>query len=125
MLAVISLILIGVVVFNVIFRNTDLLVAAALAGIGFILGFYIFSRMSAVEWNEQEKIVQSGRMDIVGYIALGLYIVFEISFRTFLHDFSAVSVTAFLLAGIGGTLLGRVVGTVVEIHTVFRASRPI
>jgi len=61
-------------------------------------------------------------MDMVGYITLGLYIAFEIGLRTFLHDFYPVSATAFLLAGIFGTLLGRAVGTVLTIHNVFRTT---
>ncbi len=122
MLFFISLVLLGVVLFNIIFRDADWLVAAALSGIGFLLGLYIFSRMNVVNWNEEDEVVQTGRMGTVGYVTLGLYIAFEIGLRTFLHDFSPVSVTAYLLAGIFGTLFGRVVGLVVEIHRVFQTS---
>jgi hypothetical protein len=100
----------------------DAVIAGALAIIGFLLGVYIFSRMSVVNWNEEEEVVQTGRMDMIGYITIGLYIVFEISFRTFLHDYFPMSATAYLLAGIFGTIFGRAVGTVIEIHRVYRAT---
>lgn len=122
MLSVVSLILAAVVVFNILFRAADPVVAGALAGIGFLLGLYVFSRMNVLNWNEEEEIIQTARMNMAGYITLALYIAFEIGLRTFLHDFSPVSTTAFLLAGIFGTLFGRVVGTIIEIHTVFKAT---
>lgn len=121
-LFIISLILLWIVVFNLIFRGVDVLLAGALAVIGFVLGLYVFSHMNVVNWSEQNKVVRTGRMDIVGYVALSLYITFEIGFRTFLRDFYPVSATAFLLAGIFGTIIGRAVGTVIEIHRVFLAA---
>ena len=122
MLFVISLILAGVVTYNLIFQSVDVTVAFALAGIGFLLGLYIFSRMNVVNWNEAEEIVESGRMDMLGYVVIVLYIIFEISLRTFLKDFFPATSTTFLLAGIFGTIFGRAVGTVIEIHTVYWAT---
>src|SRR4029078_11920272 len=104
MLFVISLILLGIVVFNVIFRAADPLIASILAVVGFLLGLYVFSRMNVVSWNEQEAVVQADKMDKIGYAILGLYIIFEISFRTFLTYSFPLSATAFLLAGIFGTI---------------------
>ena len=124
MLFAISLILAAVVLYNVLFTSTDPLTVILLAGIGFLLGLYVFSRMNVVNWNEEEEVFQTGRMDIVGYASLALYIILEIGFRTFLKDvYPASSTTAFLLAGIFGTLFGRAVGTVVTIHKVFLGSR--
>jgi hypothetical protein len=121
MLAVIGAVLLGITLFNIV-RGADPLTAAALGGIGFVLGLYVFSHMSGVNWNEEEELVQATRMGTVGYVTLALYIAFEIGLRTFLADFFPMSATVFLLAGIAGTLLGRVVGMVVEIHKVFRST---
>ena len=76
MLFVISLVLAGIVAFNLFFRGTNPLIAGALAVVGFVLGLFLFSRMNVVNWNEEEEVVQTGRMDTVGYAVLGLYIVF-------------------------------------------------
>lgn len=122
MLFGISLILGGIVVFNVVFRGAHIGIVSALAIIGFFLGLYVFSRMTAVSWNEEESLVQTDRMDSIGFASLGLYIVFEIGLRTFLKDFYPATATTFLLAGIFGTLLGRAVGTVIEIHRVFKTT---
>ena len=122
MLFIISAILFSVVAYNLIFRSVDLVVAGVLAFAGFLLGLLVFSRMNVVQWNEEDSVVQTGRMDVLGFTVLGLYIVFEIGLRTFLKDFYPASATPFLLAGIFGTLFGRAVGTVVEIHRVFRST---
>jgi len=120
-LIIISLILLGIVIFNIVFRGADAIIASAVAIVGFILGVFLFSRMNVVNWNEAEEVLQLGKMDLLGYGALALYIVFEIGLRTFLKDFYPISGTVFLLAGVCGTLFGRVLGTLIEIHNVFTA----
>ncbi len=121
-LFVISLVLAGIVIFNILFRTADPLVALAIAIAGFVLGLFVFSRMSPVNWNEEKETVQAGKMDKLGYATIGGYVLFEIGLRTLLSSAFPVSATAYLLAGIFGTLLGRSVGTVVEIHNVFKAA---
>ena len=90
-----------------------------------MLGIFIFSRMSPILWNEEQEMVETGRMDTIGYVVLGLYIVFEIGLRTALHDFFPLTATALILSGVFGVLFGRVIGTVVEIHRVYAASHPV
>ena len=80
--------------------------------------------MNVVNWNEEEELLQIGKMDRAGFISLFLYIVFEVSLRTFLKDYFPTSVLPLLLAGICGTILGRSVGTVVEIHRVYTLHHP-
>lgn len=119
-LLVISLVLAGVVVWQVLDKGVSLAWVVGLASVGFILGLWVFSRMSVVQWNETEERIEAGRMDMLGYLSLGLYILFEVGLRTFLRDFFPLTATAFLLAGIAGTLLGRAIGTLIEIHSVYR-----
>lgn len=118
-LLAISAILAAIVGFNIVARDVSAGVCAVLAAIGIILGIFVFSRMNVVQWNEEESVVQSGRMDRLGYFSLALYIAFEIGLRTFLSGFYPASATIFLLSGIFGTLLGRVIGTLLEIHRVY------
>lgn len=118
-LFIISFIMLGVVSYNIIFKQVDFVIALLLSIIGFLLGRYVFSRMDVVNWNEEQAVLEAGKMDRIGYITLGIYIIFEIGFRTFLQDYSPVSATAFVLALVFGTLLGRAVGTVVTLHQVF------
>src|SRR4051812_7403741 len=77
-LFLISLILAGIVVFNIVLRGANPLIAGLMACLGILLGFFVFSRMNVVHLNETEKVVQISKMDILGYVTLGLYIVFEI-----------------------------------------------
>ena len=121
-LFIISLILLGVVLYNLIFHEANPLLVTLFALGGFLLGLYVFARMNVVNWNEEEEIVQTGKMDIAGYLTIALYIAVEISFRTFLKDVYPLSSTAFLFAGIFGTIFGRAIGTVLTIHKVFRAT---
>ena len=122
MLLVISVILLGVTLFNVIFRGTSWLITGALFAAGFVIGLYVFSRMSVIQWNEELEIVETGRMDAIGYGLIALYIAFEVSLRTFLSAEYPVSATIFIFAAVAGTIFGRAVGTVVEIHRVFEAT---
>ncbi len=116
-----SLALAAVTAYQLLFKGADPAISGMLFFIGLLLGLFVFSRMSAVTWNEEKSQVENARMDIVGFAVLGLYIVLEIGLRTFLVDFYPASSTAFILAGICGILLGRAVGTVVEIHRVYQA----
>ncbi|MFZ3044190.1 MAG: hypothetical protein WA058_03765 [Minisyncoccia bacterium] len=120
MLFIISLILGVIVIYNLIFKSANSLIVGGLVIAGFAFGLFIFSRMNVVNWNEEDEVLQVGRMDTLGFVILGLYIAFEIGLRTLLKDFYPASATTFILAAIFGTLLGRAVGTIVEIHRVFR-----
>lgn len=122
MLFGISILLLAAVGYTIVFGSVDPRICVALGLVGFFLGLYIFSRMSVVTWDEQMEKLEMQRMDVLGYITLGLYIVFEISFRTVLHKYFPASATAYLLSGIFGTIFGRAVGTVVEIHRVFKTT---
>lgn len=121
---IISIILGGITAFNILFRDANALIAGVLAFGGFILGLFIFSRMNIVNWNEEEEAVQMGKMDTIGYLTLGLYILFEIGLRIYLNSMFPLSPVVFLLAAIFGTLFGRATGMVIEIHKVFRLNHP-
>jgi hypothetical protein len=121
-LAAISAMLLAIVLYNIIFRGADWLFASVLAFVGLLLGIFLFSRMSPVQWNEEQEVVETGRMDTLGYVILVLYIGLEIGTRTILHDLFPISATALLLAGVFGVLAGRVIGSVVEIHRVYLTS---
>ncbi len=122
MLLIISVVLAGIAGFNVVFRNANGPIAAGLLVGGFVIGLFVFSRMNVIQWNEELEIVETGRMDVIGYSLIGFYIIFEIGLRTFLKDFYPISATAFILAAVAGTLLGRSIGTIIEIHRVYRAT---
>lgn len=77
-LFIISAILLAIVIYNTIVRDIDILIAILLSFIGFVLGVLVFSRMSVVNWNEDEEVVKSGKMDTIGFATVGLYIAFEI-----------------------------------------------
>ncbi|MBV9349415.1 MAG: hypothetical protein JO026_01560 [Patescibacteria group bacterium] len=123
LLFAIGLILSGATIENIL-RGGSFLVAAGLFMAGFVLGFFIFSRINPISWNETKAIVQAGRMDALGFVTLGLYIVSEISFRIYLHDKFPSTASALLFATLSGVILGRGSGLVVEIHRVFRAIHP-
>ncbi len=118
----ISLVLACIVAYNIVAHGASLLIVVPLALGGLVLGMYVFARMSAVDWDEGKDLVQIARMDKLGFATLGLYILFEIVARTFLRDFFPLESTAYILSLVFGTLLGRAIGTVLEIHRVYRAT---
>src|SRR5947208_1968659 len=84
MLLGIAVVLGGIVVFNVFYKGASVAVVIPLVLMGLALGLFVFSRMTPVQWNDTEEIVEAAKMDTLGYVTLALYIVFEIGFRTFL-----------------------------------------
>jgi Na+/proline symporter len=114
MLFIIAVILIGIVLYNIVTRNISAYVAFAVALLGYVLGRTLFSGMSKVVWNEEEEELQAGKMDIVGFASIGLYVLFEIGLRTFLKDAypDSAMATVYILAGVGGTLFGRTFGMI-------------
>jgi len=118
MLFGIAAILLAITSYNV-FEGADILITGALAVVGLVLGFYVFSRMSPVQWNEEQEVVEAGKMDVFGYSMIGLYIVFEIVIRTVLTNYFAGNAEAFIYAAVFGIIFGRACGMIVEIHRVY------
>lgn len=118
LLTFISLALLGVVVYQIATNNLSILLSGAIALGSFLLGLFVFSKMNKLVWNEEEELIKTARMEWLGGAVLVLYIAFEISLRTLLNtEFSGTfAATAYLLAGIGASLLGRSLGTIVAIH---------
>lgn len=118
----IGLILVAVAGYEMVGHGIDALLAGALFLAGFLAGMFVFSRMNVVTWDEEKESVVSGRMDTLGYMVLGLYIAFEIGLRDVLSGVFPDMATALILAAVGGTLLGRALGTYVEVHRVYTAT---
>jgi hypothetical protein len=120
MLFIISVLLLAVAAFNV-YQGANMFVALALAVVGFVMGFYVFSRMSRVEWNEEAEVMEASKMDKFGYGLIGLYVVFEIGARTLLTNYFGAGAEAFVFALVFGIIFGRAVGMVIEIHRAYQA----
>ncbi len=108
---------------NLFLRPASYLIALAIFLIGFILGYYIFFRMNAIEWSEVEEVVKVSRTDRVGYASLALYALYELMLHTLLNNLFPTSSAVYALAGLFGALLGRAIGTIFEIHSVYRVTR--
>lgn len=124
-LSTISVILLLVVLYQIIKGNLNIWISLLVAVLAFILGLYVFSRMSKVEWNEDKELISASRMDIVGFTTILLYIAFEISFRTFLKAQypGSFAATGYLLDGVGASLLGRSVGTLFMIQNLTKPDK--
>ncbi|MDB5225490.1 MAG: hypothetical protein JWL87_442 [Candidatus Adlerbacteria bacterium] len=117
MFAVISLILLGFVGFQIAQGTADWRLVLPLALVGFGLGVTVFARMGKAVWDEETEMVIATKMDRWGFLVLALYIAFEVGLRTELPRlFPAVASTLpLLLAAIFGTIFGRFVGMLREI----------
>lgn len=110
-LFIISLIMVGIVIGNIVIGGAHILVAGLLVIAGYFMGMYLFSRMNTVVWNEEEEILKAGKMDVIGYASIALYIVIEIGLRTLLKDVYPTNLaTIYILAGVSGMLFGRSLG---------------
>lgn len=119
MLGIISIVLL-LVVYQVVVYGMNLWIDAGIGIVSFYLGLFVFSKMNKVTWDEETEIVSVGRMDAAGFLIILLYIAFEISLRSILklEYAGTLAATSYLLAGIGASLLGRTIGTLIAIQKV-------
>lgn len=119
MLFIISAVFGFITIYNTVLRNVNIIGVLLLAILGFLFGFIIFSRMYTIKWDEQKSVVQTGKMDLIGFVVLGLYIGFEILLKMLLKDFYPVSAGTFIMSGMFGVFAGRITGMTIEIQEVF------
>lgn len=116
---IISIVLLGIVLFEVLSGRVSFL----LAMIGFIIGITIgvaAARMFLLSWHHDAKKVIS-QLDIIGGIILALYIVFAIFRSKIIGEFVPASyVTGMSLSVAGGIMIGRVFGTGQKIVSILK-----
>ena len=119
MLGIISIVLL-LVVYQVVVYGMNLWIDAGIGIVSFYLGLFVFSKMNKVTWDEETEIVSVGRMDAAGFLIILLYIAFEVSLRSILklEYAGTLAATSYLLSGIGASLLGRTIGTLIAIQKV-------
>lgn len=105
-----------------VFEGANPLLSLGLAVVGLVVGYFIFSRMTRVQWNTDTEQVESASMGALGYGMIGLYIVFEIGARTLLSDFLGAGAEGYIIALIFGVILGRTLGVVADIHRVYKST---
>lgn len=120
----ISLVLFGIVLFNLLIREVDWRWVFGLILLGLPLGFFVFSRSSIVQWNEDAEILEAGRMDAIGFTALALSIGYEIALHFFVEHIESTYIVVYVLAGVFGGLYGRALGLLVRIHRAYQAAHP-
>jgi heme/copper-type cytochrome/quinol oxidase subunit 4 len=118
LLSAISVLLIVGAIVQTFRYNLNVIILIGIAAIAFVLGLLLFSQMNKPKWDEEKEVIATGRMDIIGVAVLVLYIIAEISFRTLLKAEYAgtAGMTAYLFMGIGASLLGRSIGTLIGVH---------
>jgi hypothetical protein len=115
----ISIILLGVVSFEIFTNRVSPLLALVGLGIGLLIGV-IAARMFLLSWDKDAKKVIS-RLDVVGGIILAIYIVIAI-FRGKIigHYVQGSYVTGTSLSVVAGIMIGRVFGTGQKIVEILR-----
>lgn len=116
---IISVIMVGVVMFEVLSEKVSL----SIASMGLVLGVFVgvaAARMFLLSWHKDAKKVIS-RLDIVGGTILILYIIFAI-FRGKIisHFVQGSQVTGTSLAVVAGIMIGRVFGTGQKIISILK-----
>jgi len=119
---VVSLILLCVSLYFIFAQGANAALSGALALAGLVIGYFVFSRITPVQWNTETEQVESASMGALGYSMIGLYIVFEIGARTVLSNELGASAEGYVFALIFGLILGRTLGVVAEIHRVYTAT---
>lgn len=117
-LTIISVLLLSFVIYRTLLGDLNVFIVVLLVVLSFPLGLFVFSKMNKVVWDEEGETIMAGKMELAGFAIVALYILFEITLRTYLKAEYAetFAATGYLLAGIGASLLGRSVGTLVAVQ---------
>lgn len=110
----IAIVLAAFIIYDIAIGTLAWWLAAAGLILGTVVGI-VLGRMVTIVWHETEEHVIS-QLDVAGYIAIGLYVVFAASrealFGLWLHG---PALTAFTLAVASGLLFGRFLGMLLSI----------
>lgn len=114
---VISLVLMGIAVFNVISGKIGVLHGSGGLILGLIVGF-LAGRMFNIFWHpESERVVS--RLDAMGVMILALYIIMEIERKwVFGHWIEGPALAAFSFVVLTGLILGRFLSMVLKIRKI-------
>jgi hypothetical protein len=119
---VIAFIMVCVVLYEIF----TLVISVELAAIAGVIGLgigYAVAHSSRVTWDHgMQKVIT--RLDVIGWVVLGVYIISAI-FRRYLIGFfiHGPAVTAFSFAMVAGIMVGRVIGTRKQIRDVLKEQK--
>lgn len=118
LLTIISVLLMAGVVYDIVRYGISIYLSLGIGAVAFLLGLFVFSRMSSVEWDEAKEVINVGRMDILGVVVLIVYIGSEMWLRNIIsvHYGDVAGSVGYLLMGIGASLLGRSVAVIVAVR---------
>jgi hypothetical protein len=119
MLGAISLISLGILLFNIFERGLNPNVASGLACAGFLFGVWIFYRMNPVGWDEKGELLIVSKIDRAGFIILGIYIVLRVAVRFYIEHLyhSVVILTGLTMAIVFGVAFGRLIASLSAIRS--------
>lgn len=124
LLGIVAIFLGATILFDAARYGFSILSAFPIFTLGVVLGVTIFSRIAGVVWDEGAAAVSVGKMDVVGFVTLVLYYVFDIVLRSVLLHVYAGSdlyvIRGLLVAGVFGAVVGRLLWFVVAIRRAHR-----
>jgi hypothetical protein len=112
----------GMLAYDLLFQGLRFIPVIGFASFGFILGFFVFTRMNKIAWDEEKEAINIGKFDMVSFILVALYVAYRISIEYFLksHYHNAISISGFSLATLFGGMVGRLIGMVWTIERTHR-----
>jgi hypothetical protein len=120
---IIIIILAFISLFNVIEGKLNVYVAFGGGFFAILIGL-VLTRISRIFWHPKKKKVIS-QLDEIGTILLIVYVALEVYRKwIFEHWLSGAALNAFILIIAGGLLLGRFLGTFIQIKTVLEENTP-
>ncbi len=118
LLAVLSLVFGLLTGWKIVMQGLNPWLTFLMTAIGFLLGYYVFSRTNVIVWDEEKEMISVGKMDALGAIVFACYFGFDFLVKLVLADRfdTATTVTGLTLSIVFGTLFGRLIGTLISVQ---------
>jgi hypothetical protein len=109
---------------DIVLRNVSIIPILIAAVLGYIFGYFVVSKMRAVEWHEHEEVLTIAGLDIAGAAILIVYVGVRVLADFYFRERfgSAFVISGLTLAFFDSIMLGRLIATLKRIEQLFKDS---
>jgi len=121
-LAFIAATVLGILVYDIVIKGLTIVPVLVFSFVGYVIGYYLFSHMQSITWDEEREVVRLGKFDLFSLFLLVAYIAYRLLVEQYLQlrYTNGLLITGYGLATLFGGIVGRVMGM---LHAVAKVHR--